>query len=115
MSTNRNFAAFAVAVVLTGCGGGLSDQQRAEVRKSGEACIVAGFNEAFVNAVKQELRDPNSFEAIETRIDPIGPDGNHRIGMRFRSKNGFGGMDEMTAIGTVDGETCSHATVTNMA
>lgn len=101
-----------VAVLLAGCGGGMSDQELAEAKRNGDMCIVGGFNDAFVKAVKEQLRDPNSFELAETRIDPVGPDGNHRIAMHFRSRNGFGGMNDGYAVGTVDNATCSHAAVT---
>lgn len=100
---------------LGGCGGGTSDEElaeRAEDKRNGATCIVFGYNDAFVEAVKQQLRDPSSFEHAETRIDPVGADGNHRIAMHFRSRNGFGGMNDMHAIGTVDNATCSNSTVT---
>jgi hypothetical protein len=108
------FATVVGFVCLGGCGG-MSEQEYDEVKRLGEHCIVGGFSDAFVKSVKTQLRDPNSFEHIETRIDPVGPDGNHQIGMRFRSRNGFGGMDEVTAIGTVDNETCSRTTLTELA
>ena len=97
---------------LSACGGGMSDEELAEAKRNGDMCVVGGFNDAFVKAVKARLRDPNSFELAETRIDPVGPDGNHRIAMHFRSRNGFGGMNDMYAVGTVDNATCLHSTVT---
>jgi len=93
----------------------MSADELAEAKRAGEHCIVGGLNAAFVDAVKAQLRDPNSFEMIETRIDPVDEFGRHRIGMRFRSRNGFGGMNEITAIGSVDNESCKRATVTGMA
>jgi len=84
-----------------------------EDHRLGLHCVVGGFNDDFVNKVKERLRDPNSFEHIETRINPIDSTGHHIIGMRFRSRNGFGGMNEQTAIGRVNNSTCS-ATVTTI-
>ena len=104
--------AAAAVSFLAGCGGGMSDEELAQAKRNGDMCIVGGFNDAFVKAVKEQLRDPNSFELAETRIDPVGSDGNHRIAMHFRSRNGFGGMNDMYAVGTVDNATCSHAVVT---
>jgi hypothetical protein len=111
MRTPKIIGTAAAMLSVCGCGSGMSDQEAAAAYRSGEMCVIGGFNDSFLKAVKAQLRDPNSLEVIETRVDPVGPDGTHRIGMRFRSRNGFGGMNELTAIGTVDG-TCSNARVT---
>jgi hypothetical protein len=92
---------------LTGCGGDVSDSEKAEITHSGQHCVIGGFNQSFVDEVKKQLRDPGSFEHAETRIDPVGPDGKHRIAMHFRSRNGFGGMNDMYALGEADHGTCA--------
>jgi hypothetical protein len=102
----------ALAMLLACSGCGTSDPAKtAEDRRLGEHCVVGGFSSEFVAKVKEQLRDPNSFEHIETRIGPVDATGQHTIGMRYRSRNGFGGMNEQTAIGTVSNATCA-ATVT---
>ncbi len=56
--------------------------------------------------IKRRLRDPDSFEHVETRIAPIDEVGNHSIFMSFRARNGFGGMNVQQAIGVVDNKAC---------
>ena len=65
----------------------------AESRRKGFNCLspIDGSEPDVVDQVKVHLRDPDSFEHIETRITPdIG--GGHRLVMTYRSRNGFGGM-----------------------
>lgn len=89
---------------VSACGG--PDPERvAEDRRNGFHCVVVGFSGQFVDAVKRQLRDPNSFEHEETRIDPV-ENGRHRIAMKFRSRNGFGGMNQQIAVGWIDHATC---------
>jgi hypothetical protein len=40
--------------------------------------------------VKDRLRDPSSFEHIDTVISPV-DDGDHKVVMTYRANNGFGG------------------------
>lgn len=56
--------------------------------------------------IKRRLRDPDSFDHIETRIAPIDEVGNHSIFMKYRARNGFGGMNIQQAIGVVDNKEC---------
>jgi hypothetical protein len=62
---------------------------------------------AFMDAGPQRMRNPRSFEHIETRITPISGNGIHTVIMRFRAENGFGGMSIGTAVATVANSTCA--------
>ena len=61
--------------------------------------------------IKRRLRDPDSFEHVETRITPIDEVGNHSIFMTFRARNGFGGKNVQQAIGVVDNKECELQTL----
>ena len=102
------------AAATCAAGGGKSDQHKAadaakaiEDKRKGFHCLSAwdGSNDSLVEQVKATLRDPASFEEIETKITPV-KDGKHMIIMTYRAKNGFGGMNVGSAIGTVDHESC---------
>ena len=85
-----------------------ADQAKAEQdRKQGLHCLSGwdGSNRSLVDQVKRQLREPTSFEHVETDIQPE-VNGKHSITMEYRARNGFGGMDVATAEGTVDHETC---------
>ena len=80
----------------------------AEDRRKGFHCLSAwdGSSRQFTQLVKANLRDPDSFEHIETRIIPANEKGQHAILMKYRAKNGFGGMNVGSALGTVAQTTC---------
>jgi hypothetical protein len=82
-------------------------------RQNGFHCLSAwdGSNRSLVQQVKANLRDPDSFEHEETRITPENK-GKHVVIMKYRAKNGFGGYNVATAIGTVDARTCDATLVT---
>jgi hypothetical protein len=84
-----------------------------EDQRRGFHCLSGwdGSNASLVQQVKDQLREPDSFEHIETRITPE-VDGRHNITMEYRARNGFGGMNVATAVGTVDHRTCE-ATLTS--
>lgn len=89
---------------------GRSDTERAKDAKervAGFHCVggMDGSSFRFINAVKAQLRDPASFEHVETGIRHE-EDGKHYILMTFRSRNGFGGMNVSSARGYVDHATC---------
>jgi hypothetical protein len=78
-----------------------------EDQRRGFHCLSGwdGSNASLVQQVKNQLREPDSFEHIETRITPE-VNGKHNITMEYRARNGFGGMNVATAVGTVDHQTC---------
>jgi hypothetical protein len=117
-------AVLAIGLVLAigMCSGGSSEtpeeaKQReaktAEDRRTGMHCLSGwdGSNASFTDQVKARLREPDSFEHVETRITPVDKSGNHTVMMQYRAKNGFGGTNNPTAIGTVRQSDCA-ATVT---
>ena len=55
---------------------------------------------------KQGLRDPDSFEHIQSSATVVDVDGRQRIRMRFRARNGFGGMNVETAEAVVSNRDC---------
>lgn len=81
----------------------LSDEQR-----RGMHCLNNwdGSHWDMQRAIKRQLRNPVSFEHVETRIAPIDEAGNHSVFMTYRAENGFGGMNVQQAIGVVDNKHC---------
>lgn len=60
----------------------------------------------FRDAIKAQMRDPDSFQHIETRVLPVDDRGRNTIMMNYRSRNGFGGMNVGQAIGEFSNSTC---------
>lgn len=80
----------------------------AEARLYGVQCLSPwdGSNSEVVDAVKASLRDPSSFEHIETRTTPADAGGKHILMMKFRATNGFGGPTIGMARAILDGSSC---------
>jgi len=81
-----------------------------ENKRKGFHCLSAwdGSHSEFKNAVKDRMRDPKSFEHVETRVTPVSDAGTHTIIMKYRAKNGFGGMNMGNAIGSYRNSDCKH-------
>ena len=96
-------------MILAGCGP--TDSERAESKRNGFHCLSGydGSHRGVEQFIKQNLRDPNSYEHVQTRITPV-KDGEHTLFTSYRARNGFGGMTSGSAIATVNNETC-HATI----
>lgn len=62
---------------------------------------------------REQLRDPDSFEHIETRITPVDDDGQHLLFMRYRAANGFGGLNLEQLVATVENDDCSFQIFSN--
>ncbi len=90
----------------------LEEQER---RKAGFHCLSAwdGSHRELVQALKDSLRDPDSFEHIETKITPVNDKGVHVLMMRYRARNGFGGMNVGALMATVNNSNCSFEIVSN--
>lgn len=84
-------------------------EQEAAARRSGFHCLSSwdGSHRAFKNAVRDRMRDPDSFDHIETVVTPIDEDGMHLIAMQYRARNGFGGMNVGTALGQLRNSNCN--------
>lgn len=80
----------------------------AELRRKGFHCLSSwdGSHSDFKAAIKAVMRDPDSFEHMETRVTPADAKGQHAIFMTYRARNGFGGMNVGTASGTFSGADC---------
>lgn len=81
--------------------------QAAEAKRKGLHCVdeFTGKHYALENAIKASLRDPKSYEYVETRIAPV-QNGEHGLAMTYRARNGFGGMNVSRVAAVVDHETC---------
>ena len=87
---------------------GPSDEEEAEERRKGFHCLSSldGNHRRVVQEVKDYLNDPDSFEAIVTRISPVSGDGNHFLTMDYRARNSFGAMVKAQATATVENDGC---------
>ena len=79
-----------------------------EARLYGVQCLSGwdGSHSDVVDAVKASLRNPSSFEHIETRTTSIDAVGKHVLMMKFRATNGFGGPTIGMARAILDGRSC---------
>jgi flagellar biosynthesis GTPase FlhF len=84
--------------------------EKEEERRKGFHCLSLwdGSHREFTRDVKQRMREPDSFEHIETRVTPVDNSGSHRIRMEYRARNGFGGMNVGVATGTYRNDDCTH-------
>lgn len=79
---------------------------RLEESKANGTYCLSQSTYAMRRTIKQNLRDPDSFQYIEAGVTPKGEDGKHIVLMQFRAKNGFGGYAVSTAGFRMDGDTC---------
>ncbi len=109
------FAACAIVKIATAIAEPVSpaDQaakaaQKAEDTRKGFHCLDTfnGSHRGVEKYVKANLRDPDSYDHIETRISPVSNKGEHVLIMKYRAKNGFGGMNVESLVATVKNETC---------
>jgi hypothetical protein len=79
-----------------------------EEKRQGMHCLNGwdGSHWDMQDAIKNSLRNPRSFDHIQTAITPADEKGVHRVIMKYRAENGFGGMNIERAIGIVDSKTC---------
>lgn len=72
------------------------------------ACLdrYDGSMPPLVQNVKQSLREPESFQLIQTVAKPVGDDGVQHVWMSFRARNGFGGVNVSAATGAVYHPSC---------
>jgi hypothetical protein len=86
-----------------------------ENRRKGFHCLNTwdGSHRGVVNWLKDNLRDPDSYEHIETRITPVNATGEHTLIMQYRARNGFGGTNVETLTATVQNSDCNATIVSN--
>lgn len=87
--------------------------ERAEDERKGFHCLSGwdGSHRKFTRLVEANLRDPDSFDHMETRVTPVNAEGYHTIQMTYRARNGFGGMNVGTAFGTYANDDCEEVLV----
>lgn len=90
-------------------------EAEAAKRRTGFHCLSAwdGSHRELVSALKGSLRDPDSFEHIETRITPVDEKGNHVLMMKYRARNGFGGMNIGQLAASVKNSDCNFEIIAN--
>lgn len=83
-------------------------QAEAEEKRKGFHCLSAwdGSHAAFKRYVKSQMRNPDSFDHISTRVTPVDENGQHTLLMEYRAENGFGGMNVGTAMAKYSNATC---------
>lgn len=83
-------------------------KDKALAKERGWHCLSGwdGSLRSVVQTTKAGLKDPDSFEHIETRLGPKDENGNHLLAMRYRAKNGFGGMTVGGVTATMNNATC---------
>lgn len=91
-------------------------QQRRVENKDGQMCLDrSGENQATIDALVPTLREPDSFEHVSTMIGPVNSDGTHNLVMRYRAKNGFGGVSFGMTRAIVSNVDCSSTIVATKA
>jgi hypothetical protein len=90
-------------------------EEKKENHRKGFHCLRSwnGSHPAVEKYVEERMRDPDSFEHVETRISPVNDKGTHQLSMKYRAANGFGGLTVGSATATVVNESCQ-ATITSM-
>ena len=81
-----------------------------EERRKGFHCLSVwdGSLAEFRTEVKNMMREPDSFEHVETRVSPVDEDGKHLAIMTYRARNGFGGMNVGTARASFNNSDCKY-------
>lgn len=84
------------------------EKAKAEADRFGLNCLSAwnGSHPEVERMVKSSLRDPSSYEHIDTRTDARDAAGFNRLMTQFRAANGFGGTNVTLAAATFDPDTC---------
>jgi hypothetical protein len=85
---------------------------KAEEKRKGFHCLSGwdGTHRGTEKYVLAGLRDPDSYQHIETRITPV-KNGKHTLVMQYRAKNGFGGYVPGTVVVEVNNKDCSGTVV----
>ena len=82
------------------------DEENERVRRfNGLHCLMGGTHPIVERFVISQMRDPKSFEHIETRTSQL-QNGKHQLRMMYRAANGYGGMSVGVAKAVIDHESC---------
>lgn len=84
-------------------------QKAEDHKRKGFHCLSGwdGSNSDVVRYVKQNLKDPSSFEHVATRITPMDESGAHKLLMTYRAKNSFGALVANSVDASVRNSNCS--------
>jgi hypothetical protein len=112
MKTAVILTAVITALSLSACGKSEAEKaaeiaQKAENKRKGFHCLSAydGAHNGVERWLKNNLRDPDSYKHVETKIAPV-KDGKHILITSYRAKNGFGGYVGGVVLAEVNHETC---------
>ena len=97
-----------IAVILPSPDSNSSPEQKAADKNKGFHCLSDwdGSHSTLKSSVKSVLRNPSSFEHIETRIGPVNENGQHFVSMRYSAENGLGGTNVELATATISNSSC---------
>ena len=86
-----------------------TESEEAEEKIKGFHCLSSwdGSHTGLVSSVKNQLRNPSSFEHVSTRIGRVNDEGKHFVRMTYRAQNGFGGTNVESASGVISNSSCS--------
>ncbi|MEH6478364.1 MAG: hypothetical protein V7727_21915 [Sneathiella sp.] len=86
-----------------------------ETKRKGFHCLSGwdGSHIKLASYVENNLRDPDSYDHIETRISPVTKTGTHTLSMKYRARNGFGGMTIGQVAATIQNEGCGFTIVSS--
>lgn len=86
-----------------------------EKKRKGFHCLSSwdGSHRGVKKYTEERMRDPDSFEHIETRITPVNANGEHTLIMKYRARNAFGGMTVGITTATIKSIDCS-ATISSL-
>lgn len=87
----------------------------AERQRKGFHCLSGwdGSHRAVKKYVEERMREPDSFEHIETRVTPVDDNGEHALIMQYRGRNAFGGMAIGVIAARIRNSDC-HATIVSI-
>lgn len=63
-------------------------------------------NPSMIARVMQHLREPDSFEPVGAKVVPMGDDEHHAYALKYRARNGFGGMTVEVATAAIRNTDC---------
>ena len=88
------------------------NKEKAAKRRRGFHCLSSwdGAHTGVKRYIEKHMRNPDSFEHIETRITPVNSEGSHELIMKYRAQNGFGGMTVGITTASVRNSDC-HASI----
>ena len=90
--------------------------EKSENRRKGFHCLSGwdGSHRQVTQWLKKNLKDPKSYEHIETRVLPVNDKGLHFAFVQYRAKNSFGGYVIGNVSATYKNSDCSVTKVTSM-